>query len=242
MTGPKVTVGSQLVWASQAFAAELGMDDQLRELPAMKKAALNVNSAWLEAPLNDEWTTAFRLLIQNGMPVIAELRIFPAENFRQRHPGEWSASVRGTNAAAPSGGITMPLLRRVKLGIVRAKIAEALEQFRDRVPDVMKMLNLVADPKEKRNKNENRGRPANSDLEYALIADYYSKRCAHESRKPVAETAKRFKITTAKARSRLHEARKRGLLTFGQQGIAWGELTDKARLVLKEKSKRKGVK
>jgi len=239
MVEPKVSIGGRLILASEAFARELGIDGQLGTLPEMKKAALNVSSAWVEAPLNDKWTVAFRLLIQNAMPIIGELRIFPAENLRHREPGKWSASLKGTHATAPAGGITMPLLRRIKLGIVRTKSAEALEYLRRLDPNLVQQINLVVD-KQKKPRNEKRGRPREADITYARIADYYAKRCAHESLKPVAETAARFRIPRAKVRSKLHEARRRGLLTYGRQGIPWGELTEKARLLLKQKP-RKGM-
>jgi hypothetical protein len=237
MAGPgKASIQSELIFASEAFARELGIADQLGNAPAMKKALLDVASVWIETDLNPHWMVAFRLLPQNGMPVIAELRIFPREDFKFRPTGEWSASHLGNRATAPAGGITAPMLRDLKLTIVRRKMKETVEVFRSPESGIASILKLidfpVSAPRTPR-KKDNRGRPPLPDLEFARIADFYVRRC-EVSRTPVQDTARHFRISIVKARARLHEARKRELLTGGRDlwGIAGGFLTEKAKQIL----------
>jgi hypothetical protein len=197
-----------------------------------KKTGISAKAdVFMESTLGRDWSVFYRWLLQDGMPVISEIRIYPLENPPQDSPGEW------THAAAPTGGIKMSLLRQIHVSDVRKRMAEAMEMFQQQIPDLMQMTNFVpAPPKDRTARKEKRGRPAIADLEYVRIANYYAERCAHESLKPIADTARRFKkLTRAKVRSRLHEARRRGLLSFGQRGIAWGMLTDKARQLLNEK-------
>jgi hypothetical protein len=131
-----------------------------------------VDFVWLEAPITDDWTGAYRLLIQDGMPVIGEVRIFPTENTKGRQPGEWSIAKLGNLAIVPKGGLTISLLREVKLGIVRTKIAAALELFRQRVPELLVVIHFVPrESKPEKKRNEKRGRPRTPDNEYLKIAD-----------------------------------------------------------------------
>jgi len=200
-----------------------------------------VTSCWFERPLDDDWFIAYQLFVQAGIPVIGELRIFPREDFRRRPPGEWSASLLGVEAKVPAGGITMALLRKVRLGTVKTKTAETLREYRSALggSELMKHLQLeIKEIEQRPPKREKRGRPALSDFEYARIADFYVKRCVEESRSPVSDTAKRFKISMATARMRIATARNRGFLTPAQRGQGWGELTEKAkRQIIRRKAK-----
>ena len=67
-----------------------------------------VDEAWVEVPLGDEWVAAYALVLQQGYPVIAEVRIFPAEPKRPG-AGQWSGHFLGVNAAVPSGGVRRPM-------------------------------------------------------------------------------------------------------------------------------------
>ena len=196
-----------------------------------------VTSCWFERPLDDDWFIAYQLFVQAGIPVIGELRIFPREDFRRRPPGEWSASLLGVEAKVPAGGITAPLLRKVKFGTVKTKTAETLKEYRTAVPELMSHLGLqIKEIAPRPPKREKRGRPALSDRECARIADFYARRCVEESRSPVSDTAKHFRISMATARTRIATARIRGFLTHSQPGQGWGEITGKTRQVLKQKS------
>ena len=50
------------------------------------------------------WVVASRMFLQNGVPVIGELRLF--RTVPDREAGCWSADYLGTRAQVPNGGIT----------------------------------------------------------------------------------------------------------------------------------------
>jgi hypothetical protein len=52
----------------------------------------------------DVWVAAYRLLVEEGRLIVAELRVFPAE--QDRDAGSWSGELLGDNAKAPRGGLT----------------------------------------------------------------------------------------------------------------------------------------
>src|SRR5260370_40799462 len=75
-----------------------------RRLPVVRST-----DVWAEYPLDPEWTVAYRLAAKNGLPVIAEVRVFPRESGTP--PGTWSADVLGTRAGVPGVGLNTRLLR-----------------------------------------------------------------------------------------------------------------------------------
>jgi hypothetical protein len=243
MTEPTMQFGSDWVFANEPMAREL--DFELHDMPAMKRALAVVHQVWLETPLGKDWTLAGQLHAQNGVWVIGEIRIFPREKLKTRKLGEWSAALRGASAAVPQGGITAPLVHTVRLGALRRKIGRTIEDWRAN-PGTRAWLDeigfSVAEPRPAKEAPDERkrGRPRRPDVEYARIADYYARRCARESRTPVADTARRFRLTAARVRSELWVARERQLLTTtGLKGITGGELTDKARTLLQQTKKTK---
>src|SRR5215475_4292276 len=110
-------------------SADSRVKERFRDIPNgfVKKGCLYVKSLWLEAPVGDSWLAAFRVLVQKGRPIIAEVRVFPDEKINLRDKGEWSASMLGVDAKAPDGGITAPLIRDIRLGIVRTQMTGILE-------------------------------------------------------------------------------------------------------------------
>ena len=68
------------------------------------------SNAWLEVPLDETWMTAYRIAMQNGSPVVAEVRIFPSEPGKRRAPGEWRGSWKGMNADVTGRGVTCQAL------------------------------------------------------------------------------------------------------------------------------------
>ena len=68
-------------------------------------------SYWVTLPFAEGWVAAQRLAVQQGVLVVAELRVFPREQLRP-NGGEWSQAV----ASVPRGGITAALLRTVSIG------------------------------------------------------------------------------------------------------------------------------
>ena len=74
-----------------------------------------VDNAWVVRHLNDGWTAAYRLVIQDGAFVVGELRIYPTEPVatggRRYSPGDWSGIWRGLDATVPRAGLTTTLAR-----------------------------------------------------------------------------------------------------------------------------------
>jgi len=209
----------------------------------MRKPILNIGinkegtkSLWLRMQVDKEWTAAYRVLIEDGWPVIGEVRIFPTEPSGVE---EWSAGKLGLRAKAPAGGITASVIRGVRLGVVRGEVSRILEYVRAHHPSLLEATEVSLRPKEVREKKA-AGRPPLSDIQYARLAAYYVGRCERDSHSPIVDTAQHFKIPTEKARAQLHQARVRGLLTHPTQGAARGVLTEKAKEALKSRS-RKGV-
>lgn len=74
-----------------------------------------VREAWLEVLLDDQWIVAYRLMMQDGTPVVAAMSILPAGLDGTRPLGRWAGDVLGDDAPVPPGGITARLLRRAPL-------------------------------------------------------------------------------------------------------------------------------
>lgn len=105
------------------------------------------DQAWVEVPLDSEWTAAYRLADQRGTPVIAELRVFPRPPDdpsafpgpeMARPPGCWEVDVLASGAVVPKGGVSARLLRKVRVGEHYAFAAEW--RRRDRVVDELLAL------------------------------------------------------------------------------------------------------
>lgn len=86
--------------------------------PLLQLALARPEDIWLEERLPDQpqWTVAARVIgDERGVPVIAEMRLFPTPTGRDkwRAPGEWSAEYLGTRARpVPRGGVSSTLVRR----------------------------------------------------------------------------------------------------------------------------------
>jgi hypothetical protein len=219
-------------------------------------AHAGVNDAWVEIEIGDGWRAAFRLAPYGGQPVIAELRVFPADQYPGRKPGTWRGDVLGVQAGGaqrvrkvlPGGktvdcppvrtGITARLLRRIPLGEHRRHaetfIARLKETHRGMGADLAAWgFNAEIEKGKKKPTVQRRGgRP---DRFYADLAAAYVARIAAGSRRPVADLADRRKLSASVVRDAIHEARVRGLLMKGRQGAPGGTLTAKAEAILKGK-------
>src|SRR5207244_498787 len=81
-----------------------------------------VTEKWFATPIVDtpgasaDWVAWFRVVNQDGQPVIAEVRLLPSSGEHDElEPGQWSIEALGVSAPAPAGGITSRLLRHVRL-------------------------------------------------------------------------------------------------------------------------------
>lgn len=202
---------------------------------------------WIEAPIDADWVAAHRLIIQNGRPVIGEIRVFPRELAFDKEtgkwletrptPGAWSVEERGVDAEVPLGGITSGVLRGVRMGHHAEILRDYFKASARRLGRPLKKLldspfdGLAANPAAGR-----RGRPATSIQEIARIAEKYVEKVNGLNRDPVRLVAELEGMKVGRVRSMIHRARELGLLTRDagprQQGRAGGQLTPRAQALV----------
>lgn len=203
-----------------------------------------VQSTWLETPLVGGWMSAARLVVQGGLLVVAELRIFPLEPALASRPaGMWSAELLGDAAPAPSGGLSVKTVRRVRLGDYRRYTTRILGQLQDkyRSAPAREALGRAFGPVMTTQPlaRPRRERPgARPDTFYAGLARQYERATARGSRQPVVDLAKRHGVKPSQMRDMIREARERGLLSFFAHGRPGGVVTDRGREVLKQPMRR----
>jgi hypothetical protein len=234
---------------ARAFALEVGLrpeqmgpldpriaiaiDDNRRD----RRLDVDVYEAWVEVPIpKSPWIAAARLVsTDEGLPVIAELRVFPAETLTARPPGEWSATVLGVRAPCPRSGITARLLRAVPLGVLWKAMPTYLRQaarqgevLRAPDPRLTKELGFAAPSSGRRSR-----RPV-PDVLCAALAAVYVEALKADPRRALRLAAAEARLPYKRMRDIIHQARKRRLLTTAgmKQGKAGGALTSKARDLL----------
>ena len=217
-----------------------------KDLKAITRRAARVykllqsSETWVEAPIGDKWVAAYRLVSQEGQPVISEFRLFPSEpekRVRDHDVGRWSGAFTGAKAQAPRGGITARLLRQVRIGEHAKFAGEFLAYLQKQYGrtlfesgNVLGRRGFTPPVAPARSPRGRKGRP---DLFYAQIAAVYAKALKSGSRHPVEDVATAFRLRTAHARDMIHQARRRGLLTPStRQGRREGQLTSRARALL----------
>jgi len=189
-------------------------------------------SVWVEMPMASRWLVAFRLANQRGQPVIAEVRVFPAEPGK-RTAGRWSGEYGGT-ARVPPGGITARLLRTIRTQTFKKMLRTIMTRWEKElgaldlgfIPPMIPPLT-------------NRGRKGRSDAALARIAAVYEGAYVAGT-PPVQAVAKALRLSLTQARDAIHRARVRGLLSSAtKQGKVGGRLTPTARALLKQQTKKK---
>jgi hypothetical protein len=220
------------------------LDSAISRALLKEAAVFKAHEAWIEIPLGNEWTAACRLLPQNGVPVIGELRIFPYDPSERRHSaGRWSGEFAGKRAHVPAGGLSSRLLRTLRLSLSGALWKRYRHQLLELPGDQTWLssyhgFSLGAGNQPKR--PYRRGRP---DIFYARLAQRYCKLFDSGVRNPVQSIAGSIKESPSKVRDMILQARKRGLLTRPpKQGRMGGLLTPKAKIILKKARSPKGRK
>jgi transposase-like protein len=225
--------------------------DALGVPPATEVQVLHI---WFIVPLKGGWRVAYRLFPRDGRPFVAEMRVYPYEgDLPGLNPGEWAVELRGLEADVPESGITSSLLNdQIALGRhVFDDFPASLRTARDgavgRMPltvggrittlydSLLGGLGFNPDVKPRR-----RGPAGWSDSEYVRLAQQYLERCKAGSRSPVKDLAKAHGMTEVAARAALHRARQRGLLSRQKQGKAGGELTPRAKNLLRKLRRKQG--
>ena len=182
-----------------------------------------VKETWVEVPAG-EWMAAYRLLPKAGGPVIAEVRVFPAEP-GERDAGRWS----GDAGRVPEGGLPLTTLRQLRFTEVRAVFSDAIRSFekehgRSAVTRVLKRHGLEP----KRMTKTRPGRRGHDPAFYAEMAASYVKALRSGSRTPVRDLARELKYSEPQMRDLIHAARTHGMLTSAPPGRPGGELTPTA--------------
>ena len=192
---------------------------------------------WVETPIDDDWTAAFRLFPDAaGRPVVGELRIFPSAG-RPDGPkaGTWAAEAKGIHARdrVPAGGLTSRKMRETPFeachGQLTAIVATLEKKLGARMwgpgsPWSQAGLQPTTSP------GRRRGRPGHSDEYLARVASVYVKHAS--KREAMRCTGDELDKGTEQARELVKLARRRGLLTPGIRGRAGGQLTQHARQLL----------
>jgi hypothetical protein len=198
------------------------LNDHLIEVP--------FSACWAEERVEGGWVFAYRLSTQEGRLVVSEVRVFPdVWKEGKRDPGRWRGDLDGAREGqdVPKGGLTTTLLRQhLAAGKVLDLSSKRLSEiFNDRpVPEVVTPVNTRGDRP---------GPKPRPDLELAQVAEVYV-----VSPHRLRAVAKVFGISVSTARGRVYEARQRGLLTRNnvRVGVSGGELTPKARALLRPSS------
>ncbi len=224
---------------------------------------VSVEDVWAEVPLGRNWIAAYRLVEQRGYPVVAELRIFPAEKrvwknkVGSRSPGEWSAEFFGCKAKVPRGGITARMVRAVRIGEHHRVASEFISELRGQggkpnlaldliqggaalmeVQSTFEIKKTVPRSDVRPRRRLAKGRP---EIFYAEMAGAYVEELQAGSKRPIVDLAKRLRLDRSKVRDMIYAARRRGLLSEARHGKRGGDLTDKAkRLLRKFESPKKG--
>jgi hypothetical protein len=229
---------------NRARARMLEVEDKhLHPVNTRAFAQITIAEAWLEVSLGrrlgrifvGEWTAAFRLAVQNGQVVVAELRLFPFEgaktdlDLQQGAAGTWSGEILGMKAHVPRGGITARLLRRIPFNRIR-EVVERCVKFAVKEYGSAIVGLPFSDWKGKTIPEETRrrGRPGWPDHFYARLARRYATLVRKGRANPVAELSKALHIPHPQIRDAIKRAREKGFLTEGLPGRAGGELTPKA--------------
>jgi hypothetical protein len=203
----------------------------VQDADALKGSALWMGAPelWMEVPVGKQWLAACRILPQDGVPVIVELRLYP-QNPRNT-PGRWAGELAGPRATFPAGGISTKLLRDVRLGLSARAWAYFNEYLRRMPKTVAEQLARAAQTDVHAGARRRTGRP---DRFYARVAQRYVRLVMKGSRRPNEQIAAQIEESISKVRDFITQARRRGLLTqapkMGQRG---GSLTQRALKLLK---------
>jgi hypothetical protein len=204
---------------------------------AARLVPVKQDQVWIEAEIGDDWTLAYRVIQQDGVPVIGELRIFPARDDKTRHlpAGEWQGT-HATTAPVPRGGISTRLLRKINTAADFAAGLKAQNRYVELLPAAAPRFTAAGfqGTKLKRRGSARgggrRGWPDETLLDAALF--YVT-----HGRHPVAALAKAWKLSPSQARDLLTAARRKGFLTSAtQQGRTSRDLTDHAKELLAKRS------
>jgi hypothetical protein len=195
-----------------------------RELEIQRQAdgLITAHDLWIEDDLDRHWRVGYRIAVQDGALIVAELRVLPAENHEHRPRGSWSAEVLGAAAHAPRGGVRVSsLLRAVKITealkkavpLFRALKSQEADFFRGPGALVSPLVDLPDEPR------RGRRRPRVPDRLLRRIAAAYRVAATKDRRRVNVLVAERLGMKPARVRDLVHLARGRGLLPKSSRGV-----------------------
>ncbi len=224
--------------------------------------AVTVDEWWIESALpgHADWVVASRVIGDDrGVPVVAELRVFPKCGVVDRHraPGTWEAEYLGARVGQgriPRGGISATMVRKAAASSVRhhARSAVALRasamMFGPKETETVHgryiresldaagitAMDLAAEARRLQRRqpgtSQGRGRPPKwSAAHYAKIALTYDD-AVRENRAPIQAVRKVHRLTHAQARNLVARARTHGFIHQApNQGRAAEPLPDEQR-------------
>jgi hypothetical protein len=206
-------------------------------------ASMRRHELWVIEELTAEWRAAYRMAIKAGVPVVAELRIFPAETKRLpagTWSGEWIGH-QGLESAVPDGGLRSTILRRARVGraptaAMKENAANAKRRIHARDPLVTHFyLDEVEEP---RPEEPTRGRRPHPERRVARTAVLYAE-ALRKGHRPVYGHIRRALVadgllvpgaSTGVVRRLVERARGKGFLTKSDgSGRVGGRLTPAGR-------------
>jgi hypothetical protein len=231
MTRPALRIGRHVQPILGGHTAVAAMETRGLTVRSMTLPITVVNDAWLEAPIDDHWTAAYRLTMARGKPEVSELRVFPTEpDFRNRPEGEWTGAWLGVKALAPRHGLTAKVLRQVRLHLHLAEVPKILAHFKERgvSSEFVEPFGLsLPTPPDRR-----RGRKPLPDEFLAGVAHDYAAAAAAGSKHPLRDVAVGRGADIAVVRGWVHKARERRLLIGGAWGKPAGTLSPAGAILL----------
>lgn len=190
-----------------------------------------LEQTWFEVQVDERWLAAYRLMPEEGYAWPVELRLLPGRIDEPRRPAGQPS--RGAEPAQ----ITSSLLRELRVPEHMKLAREALGG--EAGPERIEISGFWGFLKAEERPPSGAGRKAKPDQYYASLAVRYVGLVEGGSRQPFKELEEESQgrgtfYSVEFFQNEINEARRRGLLTSAGPGKAGGELTDKARRLLKQ--------
>lgn len=186
--------------------------------------------AWFQTQISDDWTAEYRLAMEKGRVVIAEVHIFP---------GDWITEQGLAKALVPAGGVTTRILRSVSTGAhvdYYTELANVIRKQGRALADFGILTTMLSSRRLKPRPpgTPRRGRKPLSDEVLLKAAQAYFHARKAGAPAPIVAAAKATKMSEARMRDLIYRARRRGFVTPTFQGRGGGNLTPEASKLLRK--------
>jgi hypothetical protein len=194
--------------------------------------AVNVSDTVFEQEIGDDWRVFYRIVNQDGVPVVGEVRLYPLEPQGSRPEGTWSGEVLGTAASVPLGGITASLLRRVRIDY---QALARLVRLRRGAPEKSLIAWAIErrdfrTERRRRSRRPGAGRPQTRPEVLARAAVIYEQ-ALRRRRPPLQAISKQLGMKVSTVRGLVARTRRDGFLepAKAKQGVLHGRATKRAK-------------